>query len=300
MIQPIDSAHKFEQVTHRMKTSASAESLHAYYLFSPEQRAILRLSGEDRYDFLNGLVTKEISPTSLADGRQIKALFLTAQGRFVQEILVSLVDNALWMETDGGTAADFRQELLRYKLRAKISLELLTDWRVALGENGERKFVPPEFVADFAAISDAKIWEKCELARICATHPDGSRDLRRQESQVLEFNYDVLQSPAIDWNKGCYLGQEIVARIHYRGLLKYRLFTVEFMGLAENAARPDFGTAIFDQSGKEIGSLCSRMGNYALAHLRLDAVKIALENKENLRCGNLVLAVQPPRDFSLS
>ena len=284
----------------RMKIYAQSEPIDGHYLFAPEQRAILRLSGEDRYGFLNGLVTKEISPTSLASGEQIKALFLTAQGRFVQELLVSDQENALWLETDGGTAADFKQRLLRYKLRAKIALELLSDWRVVLRENGERKFVPPEFVADFAAISDAKIWEKCELARICATHPDGNRDMRRDESQILEFNYDVLPSPAIDWNKGCYMGQEIVARTHYRGLLKYRLFTVEFMEFAENIARPDFGAMIFDQNGKEIGSLCSQMGNFALAHLRLDAAKNAIENKENLRCGNFALTVQPPRDFSLS
>ena len=283
-----------------MKIYAPPEPIHGHYLYSPEQRAILRLSGEDRYGFLNGLVTKEISPSALADGQQIKALFLTAQGRFVQELLVSEIDNVLWIETDGGTAEDFRQRLLRYKLRAKISLELLSDWRVAFDENGARKFVPPEYVGDFAATSDAKIWEKCELARICATHPDGNRDLRRDESQVLEFNYDVLPSPAIDWNKGCYIGQEIVARTHYRGLLKYRLFTVEFMNCSENEVRPGFGAAIFDQNGKEIGSLCSQMGNFALAHLRLDAVKNALENKENLRCGDFALAVQPPHEFSLS
>ncbi|MDI9349026.1 MAG: hypothetical protein QM537_03370 [Candidatus Symbiobacter sp.] len=274
------------------------------YIFPPQQRAILRLTGEDRYTFLNGLVTKEISPKALARAATIPCLFLTPQGRFVQELWLADFDQALWMLTAGENLADFMAQLLRYKLRAKIALEHLAAGRAALsslaGGGYAWHYVPADRVAESAAVSDAALWREYELARIRATIPDGGRDLLRGESHPLEYNYDILPHPAIDWDKGCYMGQEVTARTHYRGLVKFRLFTVEFSEFSAfsefspDAVAPVFGSVITDATGTEIGSLCTRAGGFALAHLRVDAAKSA---GAVLACGGVGLRLHWPKYF---
>ena len=195
----------------------------------------------------------------------------------------------------------FCNGLLRYKLRAKISFGII----IGLAGGVKPKMVrenssPPNMSPILPPYPMPKSGRHANWQGFARLTPMATAICAAMSPRSWNLITTCLPSPAIDWNKGCYIGQEIVARTHYRGLLKYRLFTVEFMNFAENDARPGFGAAISDQNGKEIGSLCSQMGHFALAHLRLDAVKNALENKENLRCGNFALAVHPPQEFSLS
>ncbi len=95
--------------------------------------------------------------------------------------------------------------------------------------------------------------------------PDGSRDLIVDKALLLENGFDELNG--VDWQKGCYMGQELTARTKYRALIRKRLFPVRIEG-----ALPAPGTPIY-KDGQEVGELRSGSGSRALAMLRLDAVK---------------------------
>src|SRR5690606_4125711 len=94
--------------------------------------------------------------------------------------------------------------------------------------------------------------------------PDGSRDLEVEKTVLLEAGFDELHG--IDWQKGCWMGQELTARTKYRGLVKRRLLPVALQGAAEP------GTPIL-ADGKEVGQLRSVAGDRALALLRLEALE---------------------------
>jgi folate-binding protein YgfZ len=102
-----------------------------------------------------------------------------------------------------------------------------------------------------------------DALRLSLGVPDGSRDLPVEKALLLESGFDELHG--VDWDKGCYMGQELTARTKYRGLVKRRLFPVKV-----NGPLPAPGTAI-QRDGQEVGEIRSGSGDRALAMLRLDA-----------------------------
>ncbi|MCZ6861191.1 MAG: folate-binding protein, partial [Alphaproteobacteria bacterium] len=113
--------------------------------------------------------------------------------------------------------------------------------------------------------------------------PDGSRDLIVGKSTLLESGFEELAG--VDWDKGCFLGQELTARTRYRGLVKKRLVPVSIEG-----ALPEPGT-IIEQDGREAGEMRSGRGKRGLALLRLDAI----ERENNpLTAGEARLTPQKP------
>ena len=107
--------------------------------------------------------------------------------------------------------------------------------------------------------------EDYESLRLGLGVPDGSRDLQPEKALLLESGFDELNG--VDWNKGCYMGQELTARTKYRGLVKKRLFPVRVEG-----ALPASGVAIH-QNGQDVGELRSGIGDRAIALLRIDAAR---------------------------
>ena len=100
--------------------------------------------------------------------------------------------------------------------------------------------------------------------------PHGSRDLVVDKALLLENCFDELNG--VDWQKGCYMGQELTARTKYRGLIKRRLFPVKVEG-----ALPAPGTPV-ERDGREVGEIRSGLGDRALAMLQLDAARAPLSS----------------------
>jgi hypothetical protein len=100
--------------------------------------------------------------------------------------------------------------------------------------------------------------------------PDGTRDLIVNKSVLLEANFDKLHG--IDWEKGCYIGQEVTARSKFRGLLKRRLVSVNYNGKGINT-----GTLIFLDK-KEVGTIRSSVDGLSIAMLRVDALEETSKN----------------------
>src|SRR5512134_314567 len=243
-------------------------------------RGVLRVSGEDARSFLQGLVSNDV--LRVAPDRAIWAAFLTAQGRYLHDFFVSQLDGGLILEGETARLPDLKRRLSIYKLRSRAILEgpdetfgvwaLIGDGAAtAIGLRNEEPgtalpieggvvFVDPRATA--AGLRAVLPRDKGEAMlarygcvpgdpadydrlRIAHGLPDGSRDMLVEKSLLLECGFDELYG--IDWQKGCYLGQELTARTRYRGLVKKRLLPV-----AVDGELPPPGTPIlFD--GKEIG-----------------------------------------------
>jgi folate-binding protein YgfZ len=264
----------------------------AYRYVVLESRAIVRVGGADARVFLQGLISQDIERVT-AD-RAAYGAFLTPQGKYLHDFCIVQDGDDILLDCEAARADDLVTRLSRYRLRADVTLAVDTERVVAAifgetpdGHAGASRalgsgivFVDPRRTelgwrailprgnAD-AILADAGYrpgnTEDYEALRVALTVPDGSRDLEIDRTVLLEANFDTLNG--IDWDKGCYLGQELTARTKYRGLVKRRLVTVTLDGPA-----PDPGTPVL-LDGRDVGVLRTAAGGHALASLRLEAIE---------------------------
>jgi folate-binding protein YgfZ len=264
-----------------------------------EDRGIVTIGGEDRRAFLQGLISNDVSRV---DGsRSVYAAFLTAQGKYLHDFFVAEIGDVLALECERRRSADLARRLRIYKLRAKVAVEdRSTDWAVAalIGEDaatavglasepgasapflGGVAFVDPRLAdagvrailpaADAAAqLSEAGFLAETHDAydrhRLALGLADGSRDMELERTILLECGFDELHG--VDWEKGCFLGQELTARTKYRGLIRKRLIPVLVEG-----PLPEPGTPILKED-REVGEMRSGSGDLGLAMLRLEALE---------------------------
>lgn len=193
-----------------------------------KDRGLIHIEGEDRKTFLQGLVSNDVSKAH--PHRPVYACLLTPQGKFLHDFFVHDGDRFLLIDCEGGARAkDLYERLLKFRLRAKVTLsveERVPVYAVFGAEDGvpdprrealgRRSFEKPDL--------EEQSFETWDQIRIRACVPDGSRDMEIERSTLLECHIDTLNG--VDWNKGCYMGQELTARMHYRGLAKKHLYTV--------------------------------------------------------------------------
>ncbi|MBV8778569.1 MAG: folate-binding protein YgfZ [Alphaproteobacteria bacterium] len=260
-----------------------------------EDRAVLAVGGPDRSQFLQGLISNDTR--RLAEGRAIYAALLTPQGKYLHDFLLVEVNQTIWIDGEAARLADLKRRLSIYRLRSRVTLEERSDLAVAAlldaaealelpAERGAARrlgngiaFVDPRLavlgaraillrqdLADaFAAIgANATCFADYDRVRLAFGIPDGSRDLVLDKSILLESGFDELGG--VDWEKGCYIGQELTARTRYRGLVKKRLFPVRIEGPA-----PEPGSPV-TAGDRDAGEMRSSRDGIGLALLRLDAV----------------------------
>src|SRR5437764_11118491 len=261
-----------------------------------DSRGILAVSGPDRRAFLQGLVSNDVE--KVAPDRAVYAALLTAQGKYLHDFIMAAAGDAIWLDAEAARLADLKRRLSMYRLRAKVAIDDLPDLAVAavFGEGAQAAlglpeaagaarpfgkglaFVDPRLTALGArvilprdrirgALAEAGLAEADFAAydrhRLALGIPDGSRDLVLEKSILLESGFDELNG--VDWQKGCYVGQELTARTKYRGLVKKRLFPVRLDGPAPPGTEVALG-------GKDAGEMRSSRDGVGLALLRLDAV----------------------------
>ncbi len=251
-------------------------------------RSVIAVGGPDRVDFLQGLISNDT--TKVTPGHPIWAALLTPQGRFLNDMFVVDAGNdTLLLETERERAAGLARKLSMYKLRSKVTVEdrgTTLEVAVAYGADaaatlpiaGTTSFVDPRLpelglrviapAGTAAAALEATGFSAApthayDALRLVLGVPDGSRDLPVEKALLLESGFDELHG--VDWDKGCYMGQELTARTKYRGLIKRRLFPVKVEG-----PLPAPGTVI-KRDGREVGEIRSGTGDRALAMLQLDA-----------------------------
>lgn len=255
-------------------------------------RCIIRISGEDSRTFLQGLISNDIHK---ADGtRGIYAALLTPQGKFLSDFFIVADGADLLLDGLKSDAEALLKKLTMFKLRSKATLEdvtdehavyallgdgaaaMLTDDKQTKTDDGAILFADPRLAnAGVRVIAPAGMdatalggengsEDEYQKQRISLGLPEAPFDLEKEKSILLESGFDELSG--VDWNKGCYMGQELTARTKYRGLVKKRLFPVT---LSRAGVEP--GTDVM-QGGKVVGEIRSVMDDRAIAMLRLKAI----------------------------
>jgi folate-binding protein YgfZ len=265
------------------------------------ERGLLALRGDDARGLLQGLISSDIERVTAASASY--GALLTPQGKYLFDFVLLQLGDALLLDTERARVADLARRLLMYRLRAKVEIEDLSDrLEVAavlggdvaarldlpdrpgaaraldagvalidprLAALGARAVLPPGRGAavledlGFAALPGAAY----EQARLALGVPDGSRDLVVERSTLLESGFEELHG--IDFKKGCFVGQELTARMKYRGLVRKRLMPVALQG-----PPPPPGTPI-RLDGKDAGEMRSSHAGRGMALLRLEQVALA-------------------------
>ena len=227
-------------------------------------RKIIRISGADTTSFLQGLVTNDI--TRLAEG-PVYAGLLTPQGKYIADFLLVPHGDDVLMDIDASLAATVLPRLNMYKLRADVTLSE-TDLRVSrgTGDAPEGAVIDPRHdtlgwrLYGDAEGDDGTDWDAIRVAHCI---PETGIELT-PDTFILEAGFERLHG--VDFRKGCYVGQEVTARMKHKTELRKGLVTVEIDGMAP------VGTPIM-AGEKEAGTLFTQSGGNAIAYLRFDRAK---------------------------
>jgi folate-binding protein YgfZ len=256
-----------------------------------DDRAVIAVSGPEARDFLQGLITNDVTRVTL-DALAYAAL-LTPQGKILFEFLIGERDGALLIDAPAATRDALAKRLSLYRLRAKVDVAARDDLAVVWTDNaaaaapfvrdprhgglGYRAFVQK---ADAPSLPSSGAFQ---ALRLTLGVPEG-RDFGQDKMFALDSDLDELHGVAFD--KGCYVGQELTARMKHRGTARKRLLPI-----AANAALPGPEVPI-TADGREIGQLQSVYDTQGFALLRLDR----LEEAEGaaLSAGDIAVQVRKP------
>ncbi len=275
-------------------------------------RGVIAISGDDCVDFLQGIVSNDVS--KVTDESAGYGAFLTPQGKYLYDFFMIRRGETLFLETERDRIDGFIKRLTLYTLRARVTLEDASeDVRVAaifgdgvsdvipakkgstiplgdglfyrdprLAEAGARAILPVNGASILTLGATETSFEDYDRHRIALGLPDGSRDLIVEKSVLLENGFDELGG--VDWDKGCYMGQEVTARTKHRGLVKKRLVPVAIDGVP-----PEAGTPVL-AGEKNAGEIRSTAGAMGLALLKLDYLK----GSDPLIAGDAILSPEKP------
>lgn len=284
-----------------------------------DDRGILEIAGADRQAFLQGLVSNDVR--KVGPSRAIYAALLTPQGKYLHDFFLVEHGEAILLDGERARLPDLLRRLSMFKLRAKVTLTDVSDRfsvAVAFGDGASAKlglsgdlgaalfasgvvYADPRLVelgvrlmlspADGSRALETAGLAHAERAdydrlRLSLGVPDGSRDLAIEKAILLEAGFDELHG--VDWDKGCYMGQELTARTKYRGLIKKRLMPVKVEG-----PLPEPGTLV-KLGDHEVGEMRSGRDGRALALLRLEALDEAAKTGTPLLAGGARLTPIKP------
>ena len=255
-------------------------------------RAVLILSGADAKDFLQNLVTADLSKLTPDEARP--AALLTPQGKILFDFLVSQTGEALRLDVAAGARGDLAKRLTLYKLRAKVEITPSDEAVAALwGEDApsqgaliDRRFPDPVFrlygAAAEAAGEDAADFERLRLSLGIA---EAERDFPASDV----FPHDVLldQNEGVSFKKGCYVGQEVVSRMQHRGTARRRVMVLR----AEGHLTPG---ASIEAGGKSLGTVLSASDALGIGLIRIDRLADALRAEQTLSADGVPIETEVP------
>ena len=263
-------------------------------------RAVIRLAGEESLPFLQDLLTADVE--HLGAGGAAHGGLLTPQGKILFDFFIVGVPGGVLIDCDASQRDGLVQRLSMYRLRRAIEMKAEDALAVAVMWGGERPELPGceaihadprladlgyRIIAPAAALtgavnSDAAAYAAMRIAL-------GVADSAEIGSGILfphEANYD--QFASVNFQKGCYVGQEVVSRMQHRGTARSRIVPVEAA-----SALPAPGAAV--QAGeRQSGSLLAASGTCGLALIRLDRAAAAIANGSGLSVDGQAITMHKP------
>ncbi len=233
-------------------------------------RAVWTVTGKDALPFLQGMVSNDVLPLGRGPGI-VWAALLTPQGKYLADFFVVNTGAALLIDIADQLAAATLRRLNMYRLRADVQITP-TELPVTrgLGDVPAGAFADPRHsgmgwrgygLPGTAPVTD---WDTLRVAHVI---PEAGRELIPDDSYLLEMGFERLHG--VDFRKGCYVGQEVTARMKHKTVLRKGLVRVRLSGRAQE------GTTIL-ADGKPAGTLHTVAGDHALAYLRHDRAEGAM------------------------
>ena len=265
----------------------------------------LSIKGENRKEFLQDMITNDIN--KCIEDSPIYSCFLSPQGKFLADFFLINLGDSYLIEINEVYIENFIAKLNIYKLRSKINITIEENYtsfvilNIDLKLNEEInyiKYTDPRcsnlgkkiiiksnlknnFISNNNLIKvDFKSYRELMIKNLV---PYTTKDLIINKSLLLENNFDKIN--AIDWDKGCYVGQEITARMKYRALLKKSIRTVEIIS---GSIMP--GNKIF-YNNNTIGEIISCINNLGIAMLKIEDANDAFNNKNVLKTDSASLKI---------
>jgi tRNA-modifying protein YgfZ len=275
-------------------------------------RGVVKVTGEDARNFLNNLITTDIALLEPGAGRF--GALLTPQGKITIDFLITEVPaghgGGFLIDAPRALAQGLADKLGFYKLRAKVAVENISDHIGVLaawdGEPamkpdlafadprqaalGWRILVPEDLAQKTADLIGADLVdaEAYEAHRIALGIPRGGLDFMYSDAFPHETNMDRLHG--VDFDKGCYVGQEVVSRMQHRGTARTRIVRVTLEDFS-----PETGVTVLG-GDKQVGTMGSTAGGLGLALVRIDRVADVLDAGQSLTAGGLAIRLTDPNE----
>jgi folate-binding protein YgfZ len=277
--------------------------------FLPD-RGVIKVAGEDARNFLNGLVTTDVDKLKPGLGRF--GALLTPQGKIIVDFLITEAPaghgGGFLIDCPKPLADGLATKLKFYKLRAKVTVENLSDdlgvlaaWDgkpaaqpdLAFADPrneglGYRILIPEDLKQKLSDLIGAELVDAAayEAHRIALGVPRGGLDFTYSDAFPHETNMDRLAG--VDFDKGCYVGQEVVSRMQHRGTARTRSVKV----LLEDSS-PEPGVSVM-AGDKPVGTMGSSAQGKGIALVRIDRVADALDAGQALTAGGLAVRLAEP------
>ncbi|MEL7345223.1 MAG: folate-binding protein [Pseudomonadota bacterium] len=232
-----------------------------------DARQVFKISGDDHASFLQNLVTNDVART---DEGLVYAALLTPQGKYLADFFLVHAADGILLDVAASVADDLIRRLTMYRLRSKVDITptaLFVHRGVdACPEDGHADPRDPSLgwraYRDVAQIEDPIDWD---ALRVAACVPQTGVELIPNETYPLEAGFERLAG--VDFRKGCYVGQEVTARMKHKTELRKGFATVTCA--APESAPVPVGTPI-ERDGKTVGTIYTQSGGRAIAFLRFD------------------------------
>ncbi len=260
------------------------------------ERTLMRVAGPEARSFLDNVLTQDLN--RIGNEGAAYAALLTPQGKLLADMIVWADGEGVILDCDPARGADLMRRLTMYKLRAQATLEdvstlfsvliadvrfdgAVADPRFPDGALGWRKLVQRDEAASFADGAAA-----FKARRLALGVPDLARDAAPEEVFALEALLEELNG--VDFQKGCFVGQENVSRMKRRATTRKKFCPIAFDGPA-----PAFGAPL--RAGEaELGAVRTGGAGRALALLRLDRAFAAIEAGTPLTADEREVRLDPP------
>ena len=215
-----------------------------YHLF--KKRGIILIEGKDRFNFIQGIISNDIE--LLRKKPSIYSSLLTPQGKFQHDFFISNFKEKFYLECDKSEQEEIINKFMMYKLRLDVEVSVASNFNIVLSKKKlnftksnssnffsfydprfdnsffSRTYVDSNFLTEIKKEYVEINENRYETLRLNNCIPDFSIDATKAKSLLLEMRFDELNG--ISWTKGCYMGQEITARMKHRNIVKKKIFKV--------------------------------------------------------------------------
>jgi folate-binding protein YgfZ len=258
-------------------------------------RGCIIITGDDRFNFLQGLITNDIK--TLEKQTAIYACILSPQGKYLADLFVIKLNDSLLIDIPEKSSQELLLKLNMYKLRSLVTISYAKNIKIIASDkllnNFDKELVSfndPRNIDlgvryyinenNLDAIDNLENLEELyDLKRIELRVAEGEKDLIVNKSFPLEYELDRLN--AFSFDKGCYVGQEVVSRTKYQGVIRKKIYKIQ----ANNAIEPCQEIIV---EGNKMGVICSVVGNIGLALLYKESYHNLTNNQVVTDCGNIL------------